>query len=269
MKIIAALILCLSLIAALAAGCASSSQQEAGQVLNLVRTNIQNEMNGLDRDLAAAAAKISGLEMAGSQARAILASLLPGRPYVVDACTIDRSARIAALEPSAFREFEGSDISQQEQVIRLFRTQKPVLSQNFRAVEGFDAADLEQPVFSADKKISGSVSVLFKPDLMAGKIIASVNTNPGFSLMLMQPDGRIIYDADAAEIGKNTFIDPLYQTYPQLLELAVKVSRATTGSGRYQFLDTGLKQNVNKEAIWDTFSLHGADWRIVLIHTIP
>jgi branched-chain amino acid transport system substrate-binding protein len=262
-------LVCLILVFMLnAAACKLPSQSNADWVLRLVQQDIEKEMKSLDRDLAAAAQKLSGLDLTGAQARSILNGLLLNRSYAVDACTINRNGKILALEPAAYHEFEGSDISQQEQVIRLFRTQKAVLSQNFRTVEGFEAADLEHPVFSADKQIACSVSVLLKPEIMLGEIVSRTIEGTTFSVMLMQPDGRVIYDADDKEIGKNTFLDPLYQSYPQLLALAEKVSAKTSGTGHYEFLNTGLNTNVQKEAIWVTFALNGAEWRIVLISTV-
>jgi hypothetical protein len=248
--------------------CALPPQGEAERVLQAVQKDIQAEMNSLDRDLESAAEKLSGLDLKSTQARSILAGLLPDRPYAVDACTINRSGEIVAIEPTAYHEFEGTDISQQEQVIRLYRTLKPVLSQNFRAVEGFEAADLEHPVFSSAKEITGSVSILFKPEILIGEIVAPSIQGTAFSIMLMQPDGRIIYETDSSQIGKNTFVDPLFQSFPQLLALGREVSAKSSGTGHYQFLNPESKQTVNKEAIWVTFSLHGAEWRIMLIHTV-
>jgi branched-chain amino acid transport system substrate-binding protein len=268
-KLVTSLICLTMLIFSLASpACKSSSQQEAQRVLDQVRQETQKAMNALDLDLAAAAQTLSGQDMVGEKARSLMSELITGRPYIVDICTISRNGKILAVEPEHFRAIEGQDISQQEQVIRLFQTLKPVMSHNFRSVEGFDAADMEYPVFGPEKEITGSISVLFKPEIIIGDIVSrSVGENP-FGVMFMQPDGRIIYETDADQIGRNTFVDPLYQSFPQLLSLARKVSEKDSGTGNYQFLDSATKQTVNKEAIWVTFALHGAEWRIVLIHTL-
>jgi hypothetical protein len=270
---IAVIVFLVIVLSGIAEGCSSSSSGDAGRVLQMVHKGIREEMERLDKDLGSAAQKLAGQDLDSPQSRSILSALLPRRPYIVDACTINRSGTIIAIEPADFRDFENADISQQEQVIRLFRTLKPVLSQNFRAVEGFEAADLEYPVFSADSKsadkdISGSVSILFKPEILIGNVVAPAIKNTTFSIMLMQPDGRIIYETDSSQIGRNTFVDPLYQSFPQLLSLGREVSANDTGVGQYQFLDPSTRQKVNKEALWTTFSLHRAEWRIVLIHTI-
>jgi len=245
--------------------CKTSEQKKAYQVLGDIRKKIEAEMNKLDGDLKLAAQNLSGIDMSGEESRSILRALVKDRPYVTDSCTIDRYGRIIALEPEKYREFEGSDISGQEQVIRLFRTQKPVLSSNFKSVEGFEAADFEYPVISADKKISGSVSVMLKPEILLGSIVAGTSMDKMLSIMVMQPDGRIIYEADSSQIGRNTFTDPLYEPFPALLDLARKISVKSSGSGGYFFLDTKSNKNINKEALWDTFSFNGTEWRIVLI----
>ncbi len=245
--------------------CQSSSQQEAHRVLKQVKLEVQDEMNALDRLLEQSAMALSGNDLAGEQAREILSGMLTDRSYIIDTCTVSRNGIILAVEPEEYRQAEGADISLQEQVIRLFRTLKPVLSRNFQSVESIEAADMEYPVFSPEKEITGSVSVLFKPEVIIGDIVSRVAGNTPFSIMFMQPDGRIIYDTDSTQIGRNTFMDTLYQSFPQLLDLGREVSVKIEGTGQYQFLDT----SVNKEAIWDTFAMHGTEWRIVLMYTLP
>jgi branched-chain amino acid transport system substrate-binding protein len=248
--------------------CKSSSQQEAQRVLNKVQQEIQNEMNTLGREMAEAAQQLNGQDLTGQQARGILAGLLNNRPYIVDTCTVNRNGLILAVEPEKYRQAEGADIGRQEQVIRVFRTLKPALSLNFQSVEGFEAADMEYPVFSSGNDIAGAISVLFKPEVIIGDIVSRSAGNTEFSLMFMQPDGRIIYETDSTQIGRNTFVDPLYQSFPQLLTLGRKVSEKSSGTGYYNFLDPTTKETVDKEAIWVTFAMHGAEWRIVLIHTL-
>jgi len=54
----------------------------------------------------------------------------------------------------------GTDISDQKHVRELLRDNKPVISDVFKAVEGFDAVALHVPVFR------GSVFCAFQPDLI-------------------------------------------------------------------------------------------------------
>jgi hypothetical protein len=108
---------------------------------------------------------------------------------------------------------------------------------------------------------------MINPKILVDNVLAKNNIDKTSGIMLMQPDGRIIYETDASQIGRNTFLDPLYEPYPQLLELARKVSAKPSGIGKYTFLNPDSGKNTGKEAIWDTFSFHGAQWRIVIIST--
>ena len=243
-------------------------QDAAGKTLTAVSQALSAEMGGLSRDMADVARKMSGLDIKSAGARALLNGLLVNRPYLVDVSTLDRSGLLAAVEPVEYKSVEGVYIGDQEQVIRVFRTQQPALSWNFKAVEGFDAADFEYPVFSAQQELRGAVSALFKPEILLGDIVKKALQDTSFSMMVMEPDGRIIYEVDPTQIGRNTFVDPLFQGFPQLIQLGRQVSSAPTGKGGYQFLDSAQK-TINKEARWVTFSMYGVDWRLVLIQAAP
>jgi len=84
-------------------------------------------------------------------------------------------------------------------------------------------------------------------------------------MMIMQRDGFILYDSDPDQIGRNTFSDPLYQSFPQLLSLCKKVTDNRYGTGSYSFWDETRSRVVNKTAFWNTVELHGTEWRLLLI----
>jgi len=249
-------------------GCGSKDRNQADTVLNKVQQNIQVELNHLDQDLAGAAKKLSGLDPADPLIRSVLSELLVNRPYAVDSCTIDPTGKMLAIEPSAYSEYEGSDISQQEQVIRLFQTQQPVLSQSFRAVEGFDAAAIEYPIFSSNNEVVGAVSVLFKPEALLGNIISPAVQGTPFYIWAMQTNGRVLYDIDTNQVGKNLFVDPLYQPYTQLISLSREIAAKKSGKGYYEFIDYQSQQVVRKKTLWDSVELHGTEWRLVLIQVV-
>jgi len=243
--------------------CLSSSQSPAQEALYLTRQMVQEEMEKLDNDLRKASNDLADRDLSSEFARSLLSKLMGNRPYIVDIATVDDSGKIAAIEPADYRKSEGSYISRQEHIIRLFRTHQPVLSQNFTTVEGFDAASLEQPLFSTTNEFRGAVSVLFKPEVLLESIIAPIVKDQNFAIWAMQPDGRIIYDIDTEEIGKNTFQDPMFQSYPALLEVGREMQVKKAGTGEYEFLNTGLKQTVKKSTEWTTFEMHGTEWRII------
>ena len=86
-----------------------------------------------------------------------------------------------------------------------------------------------------------------------------------YSFWLMHLDGLIAYDRDASQIGKYLFEDPLYKSYPSLLDLGKKMITARTGHGYYSFQVTeGNKKVVTKESYWTTAGLQGREWRLVV-----
>ena len=69
---------------------------------------------------------------------------------------------------------------------------------------------------------------------------------------------------DRDEIGRMLFSDPLYAAYGNLLELGKKMATSPTGMGSYVFLAPASERPVIKHVAWQTISLHGREWRVVL-----
>jgi TRAP-type mannitol/chloroaromatic compound transport system substrate-binding protein len=241
----------------------------ADQALAALQQELTAEMTELTTAMYQAAQQLSALDLQSEAARVILNRLTEERPYIVDVSTVSRDGVLLAVEPAEYHSAEGADISEQEQVIRVFRSQLPALSWNFQAVEGFEAADLEYPVFSDDKTLKGSLSVLFKPELLLEQLISPLIQGQSFNIWAMQPDGRIIYETDSTQIGQNTFVDALFQGFPELISLGRQVSSASSGTGQYQFTNPDSGQTVNKEARWITFELYGTEWRLISSQILP
>ncbi|MBN2309202.1 MAG: cache domain-containing protein [Candidatus Hydrogenedentes bacterium] len=238
-----------------------------------VQKRIQKVLDSMDFDLAKAADALgrmhvenpeAGLDSA--EARAILTDLYRKHPYVVDVSTVDAGGVMMAVEPAEYREAEGADISGQEQVMRLHAQGVPVLSNVFPAVEGFQAADLEYPVKGADGALVGSVSMLFRPGRLMGDIIEPTLKGSAWEGWVMQPDGRILYDRDPLEIGRDLFGDPLYRVFRDLLDVAKEIADEQSGTATYRFLGPGgaAPSAGKKECHWETVGIHGTEWRLVL-----
>jgi TRAP-type mannitol/chloroaromatic compound transport system substrate-binding protein len=244
------------------------SQNEADTVLSTVQRQVTDEMSALTSDIAAAAQKLSTLDLTGSEARGLLNGLINSHAFLNDANTIDNNGRLAAVEPASLRHSEGSDISGQEQIIRLFAERKPVMTGNFMVAEGFEAVVIDYPVFSAGQEIKGAVSVVFQPEILLGNIIPAATAGTKYTMWVMQPDGLITYDADPEEIGKNLFTDPLYKDYSELVALGRGIAVINSGIGEYPFFDTGMHKTVKKQARWVTFELYNTKWKLILVEEL-
>jgi hypothetical protein len=251
-------------------GCGRSVNKDAQLQANTLKLqqDIQWELDTMDSDLSSTAVELSQTGLSGSECRQILNEFCIDHPYVVDCCTVDNSGRIVTMAPANYSQYEGSDISGQDQVIKLQQTKQAVLSQVFEAVEGFDAVDLAWPILSENGDLLGSVSALFKPEVLFAAIIEQAVKDTAIEVWAMQLDGRIIYDFDSAEIGRNLFQDPLYQPYSELLSLGVRIAAEESGSGSYKFLNVEMERPVEKHAYWASVGLHGTAWRVVCVRDI-
>ena len=239
---------------------------ELPPILSELEKKITDELGKMDQDLAGLARTFSVRKLTTREKKKMLGDLCGLYPYAVDCAFVDKSGRMKLVAPQEYAKFEGSDISGQEQVVRLKKTKEPVLSNSFRAVEGFEAVDLEHPVLSSTGELEGSVSILIKPDSLFSFVMTPVLQGMPVEAWTMQKDGRILFEEDKEEVGRMLFEDPLYKPYPQLLALGSLIAREKTGAGSYGFLQRGMEKEVKKDAHWTTVGLHGTEWRVIVMH---
>ena len=240
------------------------AQDETPSSLLKIKNRVESILVEMDKDLAETTQKLSLIGIKGEGTRHTLQDLCARHPYAVDCCLVDMDGIITIMEPEPYNKFEGSDISDKEHIIQLRKEKNPVLSKAFRAVEGYTAAVFEYPVFSPKNELLGSVNMLFRPELFLRKIILPEIKGIPIDVWIMQPDGYILYDFDAEEIGRNLFEDELYKPFTELLEIGKKISKEEKGSGKYSFFDEGFFKEVVKKTHWTTIEFYGTQWKIVM-----
>ena len=240
------------------------SREELQELLVRLHSEVTGALERLDGDLTQSAKALAGKDLTGDVARAMLRKLYADNPYIIDCETVNPEGIMVAVEPPEHRASEGSDISAQAHMVRLFKTREPVLSDSFRSVEGPQAAVIHHPVFASDQRFVGSISALFAPEYLLSGIIGPVSSNLPVDIFLMQTDGLIIYDVDAEQIGRNLFTDALYQPFPELVALGGKIASTPEGEGVYSFYLKEGKIPVKKTIFWRTVDLHGTAWRIAI-----
>ena len=239
-------------------------QDETPSSLLKIKNRVESVLVEMDKDLAETTQKLSLIGIEGEGTRNTLRDLSARHPYAVDCCLVDLDGIITIMEPDPYNKFEGADISDQEHIIQLRKEKNPVLSKAFRAVEGYTAVVFEYPVFSQKKELLGSVNMLIRPELFLREIILPEIKGIPIDVWIMQPDGYILYDLDAEEIGRNLFEDELYRPFTELLEIGKKISKEKQGSGKYSFFDEGFSKKVVKKTHWTTLEFYGTQWKIVM-----
>jgi len=239
---------------------------EAPQALAAAQEKVAAEFDRLDEGLRQAAKTLGTTGLTGDKARSALTKLCNDFDYAVDCAAVDLQGKMVTIEPAPYRQFEGKNISGQEQIKRILKNGKPVLSDVFRAVEGFPAADAEYPVVTPEGGRLGSVSILFHPEKLLGNIFVPLLRGTPVDICVMEKRGLILYDVDKPQIGLNLFTSKLYQPYTELVSLGRRIAVVPEGSGVYKFRSGSSRHIVKKNGFWRSVSLYGTEWRLVAIH---
>lgn len=224
-----------------------------------IESGILNILNGIEGTISRAAKETGKASLNHeTEVRKLLQSCNTGRPYVIDSAFIDSKGIMKFIEPEQYRKHEGSDISKQEAVIKMLKTQKPGMGNVFVSVEGIKSIDIQHPVFSEGKQFLGAVSMLVNQDEMIRTVAATVEKELSVRCWVMQKDGMLLYETDPAQTGLNLFTDPLYKDYPELIALGKRMVEEKKGMGFYTF-----PVHVTKQAVWKTAHFFNNDWIVV------
>ena len=90
---------------------------------------------------------------------------------------------------------------------------------------------LVAPIFDADEKFMGSLSIVIFPDEFISPYVESTIASSGYFMWAMQVNGTLIYDPDPAQEGKNLLTDSIYADSPDLQTFANRVAAAPSGYG--------------------------------------
>ena len=243
---------------------AETTPPQATLSLDRFVADLQSSLERVDTSLAQLIEDRRALLAGQADIRKLLASYIAERPDVVDASFVDANGVLRQIEPGEYRNLENADVSKREHVTDTLSSRQPVFSSGFRAFEGFLAVELTRPVHDANGNFLGFIGAFMRPELLIDPLLKTSVVPDDHEIWIMQTDGMIIFDQDRDEIGRMLFSDPLYAAYGNLLELGKKIAASPTGTGSYVFLAPASPQPVIKRVAWQTISLHGREWRVVL-----
>jgi hypothetical protein len=235
--------------------------------LDKVKKSVTAVFSSIDKELANAASQLSVVNLDELRARKILNDLSKAHGYIIDCAFVDAAGKMVIVEPKEYNQFEAADISKQKHVMVVKQLKKPVLSSVFRSVEGIEAIDFEYPVFSGKGDFTGSVSMLVRQDALFGDTAMPFVWDKSCKVWVMQKDGLIVYDPDPDQVGRNVFSDRFFESFDDLISFSRTVASAKSGGGSYDFYAKGFKDTkvVKKYAVWDTVSLYGTEWRVIVM----
>lgn len=243
-------------------GTMTSHRQDTDGILllNALEKDILRAFGEMERSLDAAASMI--LEKGPSEPviRSQLQRLVRSFPLIMDVSWISLDGVMVYVEPEAYQSYEGADISDQEQIIRLHQTLAPTLSRLFLSVEGFTAMDFEWPVILGDELL-GSISLLIRPETFWNQVLISkAFKNPTDNIWIMDDQGYAVYH----NITERLFQNPLDQPWPELVELTRKILDEPLGVREYQYI-----QGEPRKAYWKQIDLFETRFKLVYTHPLP
>ncbi len=188
--------------------------------------------------------------------RAQLKWLVQTFPIIVDVSWVSPEGIMVYVEPEAYRRYEGANIQDQEQIVRLHKTLLPTLSNLFLSVEGFLAMDFEWPVLR-DTQFLGSISFLIRPESFWDHAFVSASEkNPDDNIWLLNSEGTAVYHS----IPERIFSNPLHLEWPELANLTREMLERPHGSQAYEYI-----HGEPRKAFWIHIDLYGTQF--VLVYT--
>lgn len=236
------------------------------QALANVTDGVQSTLDGLDFTIADAAEALGETGLSGPGADEVLAQVAVAHPAIINVITYGPDGTVLAAEPAAAQILLGQSLMEYDIVKKTTSTREAQMSTLLSLAEGGEGAALAHPVFSPDGKFLGVVSAGFSPYVVVAGAVAEETMRGGpYTYMAAQTDGRIIYDPDPEEVGRETFNETLFADFPEIIALAHQYAGNRTGYDTYSFYSTGFGKVVSKETFWDTVQLHGTEWRVLVI----
>jgi hypothetical protein len=268
MKIVFTYVFIISFTVVLFLACDKDSESNVAEEippnLGLIKSKINSTFHDMDTALVRGVNTVAGTGIVEPAIRQVLTSYTREFNYLMDCGFISSQGILQYIEPAQFRSSEGVDINQQAHIIKIRQTRKPVLSGSFYAVEGFWSVTYAHPILQ-DTSFLGSLFLLVKPELFLKSIITPYTQGTNENYWVMEKGGRIIYDPDTMEIGRNLFQDTLYASFPQLITAGHAIDSQDNGQTTYQFYDTGIHNIVTRVAFWTTINIYGTEWKLVYI----
>jgi PAS domain S-box-containing protein len=158
---------------------------------------------------------------------------------------------------------EGADISDQKHVVELLRGHKPVVSDVFRAIEGFDAVALYVPIFRGSE-FKGGIGILVNFENIANHYLDVVKIGQTGHAWVVSRDGAQLYSPIAGSTGKSVF--ETIKDSPSLTVMVNDMVNGHEGASTYTFHRTGDRNvgQIREYAVYRPVQIANTFWSIAV-----
>jgi PAS domain S-box-containing protein len=175
---------------------------------------------------------------------------------------VDAAGRIVYTFPFN-RDVIGRNISTQPHIRELMRTHKPVISDVFPALQGYDTVALHVPVFRK-KTYHGTIGITINFQALAKRYLEDIKIgNTGYAWMISR-DGTELYCPVPGHTGKSVFEN--CKDFPSILIMARDMLKGKQGLTTYVFdnIRGDKVESVKKNAAYMPIHLGNTFWSIVV-----
>ena len=175
---------------------------------------------------------------------------------------VDAAGRIIYTFPFN-RDSIGRNISGQDHIRQIMRTHKPVMSNVFTAVQGYEAVALHVPVFK-NNEYRGTIGVIVDFRALAKRYLEDIRIgNTGYAWVISQ-DGTELYCPVPGHTGKSVFEN--CKDFPSILAMAGDMLKGRQGLTTYTY--NQIRGNevdvVRKLAAYTPINIGNTFWSIVV-----
>ncbi|MCE5283831.1 MAG: PAS domain S-box protein [Deltaproteobacteria bacterium] len=156
-----------------------------------------------------------------------------------------------------------SDISNQVHVREILKNRMPVVSDVFRAVQGFDGVALHVPVFDGER-FKGTIGVVIDFEGLAKRYLEAIRIGTTGYAWVISRDGRQLYSPVPGFTGK-----PIYENvreFPSIMPMVREMIQGRQGVATYTFDRIGkdVVGPVKKHAVYLPIRLGNTFWSIAV-----
>ncbi|MFH0760324.1 MAG: cache domain-containing protein [Bacteroidota bacterium] len=243
------------------AGIMACNKEEAPATLDTVTDKVQLSLDSLDNALESVCTAVAPVVNDQAAIRAQLTVLYVATSFIKEVAFVSPQGIMEIIEPADYYEFEGTDFSNDPDLMAVLNSGEPALSDLFIATEGYPGVADMHPVGTSTNKL-GVIEALFTPSELLGEIIEPLVSAPN-EIWIMGKDGTILYDVDETENGVNVFTDDDFAEFDNFVTACHTIADNESGQTTYTFYATGTQNPVTKKAWWTTITHHGNEWKII------
>ncbi len=157
----------------------------------------------------------------------------------------------------------GSNISNQKHVREILGEHKPVVSDVFRAVQGFEAIAIHVPVFRGTS-FKGTIAILIDFESLARRYFGMIRIGQTGYAWVISQNGKLIYSPILESVGKS--ILEIFEEFPSSITMAQEMLKGQQGRAVYMFdrLDSQKTRPAKNLAIYMPIRIGNTFWSIAV-----